>query len=122
MKTVRNEKARRNFSRRERKLRASRPAAPRNEVPCWIVGLAWRSGDGMTSITTISALLGVCLGLTFWVFILVPAALLALAILAGSGATSEAGAFWMIVFDISVITAMQAGYIGGTALFVAVAD
>jgi hypothetical protein len=41
---------------------------------------------------------------------------------AGSGAASEAGAFWMIVLDISVITAMQAGYIGGTAVFVAVAD
>ena len=79
-------------------------------------------GDGMTSITIISALLGVCLGLTFRVFILVPAALSALAILSGSGATSEAGAFWMILFDISVITAMQAGYIGGTALFLAGAD
>jgi hypothetical protein len=67
----------------------------------------------MTSITIISALLGICLGLTFRVFILVPAALLALAILAGNGATSEAGAFWMIVFDISAIAAMQAGYIGG---------
>ena len=97
-------------------------AALRNEIPCWMVELAWRSGDGMTSITIISALLGVCLGLTFRVFILVPAALLALTILSGSGATGEAGAFWMIVFDISVITAMQAGYIGGTALFVAVAD
>jgi hypothetical protein len=48
--------------------------------------------------------------------------LVALTILSGSGATGEAGAFWMIVFDISVITAMQGGYIGGTALFVAVAD
>jgi hypothetical protein len=76
----------------------------------------------MTSITIISALLGVCLGLTFRVFILVPAALLALAILAGSGVASEAGAFWMVVFDISVITAMQTGYIGGTALLVSVAD
>jgi hypothetical protein len=86
----------------------------------WVVMAV--GGDGMTSITIISALLGVCLGLTFRVFILVPAALLTLAILAGSGAASEAGAFWMIVFDISVITAMQTGYIGGTALFVSVAD
>jgi hypothetical protein len=78
--------------------------------------------DGMISITIISALLGVCLGLTFRVFILVPAALSTLAILSGSSATREAGAFWMILFDISVITAMQAGYIGGTALFLAVAD
>jgi hypothetical protein len=76
----------------------------------------------MTSITIISALLGVCLGLTFRVFILIPAALLALATLAGSGAASETGAFWMTVLDISVITAMQGGYIGGAALFVAVAD
>jgi len=47
---------------------------------------------------------------------------LALATLAGSGAASEAGALWMMVLDISVIAAMQAGYIGGSALFVAVVD
>ena len=45
-----------------------------------------------------------------------------IATLAGSGAANEAGAVWMIVLDISVIAAMQAGYIGGSALFVAVAD
>jgi hypothetical protein len=76
----------------------------------------------MTSLTIISAFLGVWLGLTFRVFILVPAAILALATLAGSGAASEAGAMWMIVLDISIIAVMQAGYIGGSALFVAVAD
>jgi hypothetical protein len=76
----------------------------------------------MTSLTIISALLGVSLGLTFRVLILVPAAILALAALAGSGAASEAGALWMMVLDISVIAAMQAGYIGGIALFVAVTD
>jgi len=79
-------------------------------------------GGDMTSLTIISALLGVWLGLTFRVLILVPAAILALATLAGSGAASEAGALWMTVLDISVIAAMQAGYIGGSALFVAVAD
>ena len=72
------------------------------------------SGGGMTSLTIISALLGVSLGLTFRVLILVPAAILALATLAGSGTASEAGALWMMVLDISVIAAMQAGYIGGT--------
>jgi hypothetical protein len=46
----------------------------------------------MTSLTIISALLGGWLGLTFRVFILVPAAILALATLAGSGAANEAGA------------------------------
>jgi hypothetical protein len=76
----------------------------------------------MTSLTIISALLGVWLGMTFRVFILVPAAILALATLVGSGAASEAGALWMVTLDISVIAAMQAGYIGGSALFVAVAD
>jgi hypothetical protein len=76
----------------------------------------------MTSLTIISALLGVWLGLTFRVLILVPAAILALATLAGSGAASDAGASWMMALDISVIAAMQAGYIGGSALFVAVAD
>ena len=48
--------------------------------------------------------------------------ILALATLAGSGAANEAGAVWMIVLDTSIIAAMQAGYIGGSALFVAVAD
>lgn len=76
----------------------------------------------MTSLTIISALLGVWLGLTFRVFILVPAAVLTLATFAGSGVASEAGALWMIALDVSVIAAMQAGYIGGSALFVAVAD
>jgi hypothetical protein len=85
------------------------------------VGMAV-GGRDMTSLTIISALLGIWLGLTFRVLILVPAAILALATLAGSGAASEAGALWMTVLDISVIAAMQAGYIGGSALFVAVAD
>jgi hypothetical protein len=79
-------------------------------------------GADMTSLIIISALLGVWLGLTFRVFVLVPAAILALATLAGSGAASEAGALWMVALDICVIAAMQAGYIGGNALFVAVAD
>jgi hypothetical protein len=114
--------ARRNFFEAKENCPRHVRGRPKDEVPCWIVVLSWRSGDGMTSITIISALLGVCLGLTFRVFILVPAALSALAIVSGSGAASEAGAFWMIVLDISVITAMQAGYIGGTTLFVAVAD
>jgi len=79
-------------------------------------------GADMTSLTIISALLGVWLGLTVRVFILVPAAILALATLAGSGAASDAGAMWMVVLDISIIAAMQAGYLGGSAFFVAVAD
>jgi hypothetical protein len=70
----------------------------------------------MPSLTIISALLGVWLGLTFRVFILVPAAILALATLAGSGAANEAGALWMIALDVSAVAAMQAGYIGGSAL------
>ena len=41
---------------------------------------------------------------------------------AGSGAASDAGAMWIVVLDISVIAAMQAGYLGESALFVAVAD
>jgi hypothetical protein len=76
----------------------------------------------MTSLTIIGTLLGVWLGLTFRVFILVPATILALATVATSGAASEAGAMWMIVLDISIIAAMQAGYIGGSALLVAVVD
>src|SRR6476646_7566475 len=91
-------------------------------APCRAVVSSWQSGDGMTSLTIISTLLGVWLGLTFRVLILVPAAILALATLAGSGAANEAGALWMMVLDISVIAAMQAGYIAGSTLFVAVAD
>jgi hypothetical protein len=79
-------------------------------------------GADMTSLIIISALLGVWLGLTFRVFVLVPAAILALATFAGSGAANEAGALWMVSLDICVIAAMQAGYIGGSALFVAGAD
>ena len=44
--------------------------------------------------------------------------LLVLATLAGSGAPNEA----MLALDVSVVAAMQADYIGGSALFVAVAD
>jgi hypothetical protein len=76
----------------------------------------------MTSLTIIGALLGVWLGLTFRFFILVPAAILTLATLAGSGVASEAGALWMIALDVSVIAALQVGYMGGSALFVAVVD
>jgi hypothetical protein len=78
----------------------------------------------MTSLiiisTSLSALLGVWLGLTFRV--LIPAAILALATLASSGAASEAGALWMVALDIFVIAAMQAGYFGRSVLLVAVAD
>ena len=76
----------------------------------------------MTSLIIISTLLGIWLGLTFPVFVLIPAAILALATLAGSGAASEAGALWTVALDIFVIAAMQAGYFGGSVLFVAVAD
>jgi len=75
----------------------------------------------MTSLTIVSALLGVWLGLTFRVFILVPAAVLAVATIAGSGTANEAGVLWMIALDVSAIAAMQAGYMGGSALFVTVA-
>jgi hypothetical protein len=70
----------------------------------------------MASLAVLSAMFGVLLGLTFRVFSLVPAALLALVGLAGMGAASEAGACWMIVLDIGVITAMQLGYAGGSVV------
>jgi hypothetical protein len=59
---------------------------------------------------------GVLLGLTFRVFILVPAALLVLVGLPSIGAASEAGAVWMIALDIGVIAAMQLGYAGGSVV------
>jgi hypothetical protein len=68
----------------------------------------------MAQLTVLSAMFGVLLGLTFRVFILVPAALLALVGLAGMGAASEAGAMWMIALDIGVIVAMQLGYASGS--------
>ena len=70
----------------------------------------------MAQLTVLSAMFGVLLGLTFRVFILVPAALLALVGLAGMGAASEAGAMWMIALDIGVIAAMQLGYAGGSVV------
>jgi predicted oxidoreductase len=71
-------------------------------------------GADMTSLTIISVLLGVWLGLTFRVL----SSFLRRygATLAGSGAASEVGP---VARDICVIAAMQAGYIGGSALFVA---
>jgi hypothetical protein len=68
----------------------------------------------MASLAVLSAMFGVLLGLTFRVFILIPAALLSLVVLAGLGAASEAGAVWMIALDIGVITAMQLGYASGS--------
>ena len=68
----------------------------------------------MASLAVLSSMFGVLLGLTFRVFILVPAALLALVGLAGMGAASEAGAVWMIALDIGVIVAMQLGYASGS--------
>jgi len=68
----------------------------------------------MAQLAVLSAMFGVLLGLTFRVFILVPAALLALVGLAGMGAASEAGAMWMIALDIGVIVAMQLGYASGS--------
>jgi hypothetical protein len=68
----------------------------------------------MAQLAVLSAMFGVLLGLTFRVFILVPAALLALVGLAGMGAASEAGAVWMIALDIGVIVAMQLGYASGS--------
>lgn len=68
----------------------------------------------MAQLAVLSAMSGVLLGLTFRVFILIPAALLALVGLAGMGAASEAGAIWMIALDIGVIAAMQIGYAGGS--------
>jgi hypothetical protein len=56
----------------------------------------------------------VLLGLTFRVFLLVPAAFLAVVGLAGMGVAGEAGALWMITLDIGVIAAMQLGYAGGS--------
>jgi hypothetical protein len=70
----------------------------------------------MASLAVLSAMFGVLLGLTFRVFILIPAATLALVGLAGIGAASEADACWMIALDIAIITAMQVGYAGGSAV------
>jgi hypothetical protein len=68
----------------------------------------------MVSLAILSAMLGMLLGLTFQVLILIPAAVLTLVGLAGIGAASEAGACWMFVLDIAIIAAMQAGYAVGS--------
>jgi hypothetical protein len=70
----------------------------------------------VASLAVLSTMFGVLLGLTFRVFILVPAALLVLVGLPSIGAASEAGAVWMIALDIGVIAAMQLGYAGGSVV------
>ena len=70
----------------------------------------------MASLAMISTMVGLLLGLTFRVFILIPAAVVALIGLAAIGAASEAGVCWMIAFDVAIITAMEVGYLGGSAV------
>jgi hypothetical protein len=70
----------------------------------------------MASLATISTMVGLLLGLTFRVFILVPAAVLALIGLAITGTASDVGLCWMIAFDVAIITAMEVGYLGGSAV------
>jgi hypothetical protein len=70
---------------------------------------------GLPAVTR-RRMLGVLLGLTFRVFVLIPAAVLVLIGLATIGAGSEADVCWMIAFDVAIITALEAGYFGGSAV------
>jgi hypothetical protein len=70
----------------------------------------------MASLAVISTMVGVLLGLTFRVLALIPVAVLVLIALATIGAGSEAGVCWMIAFDVAIITALEAGYLGGSAV------
>jgi hypothetical protein len=70
----------------------------------------------MASLAVISTMIGVLLGLTFRVFVLIPAAVLVLIGLATIGAGSEVDVCWMIAFDVAIITALETGYLGGSAV------
>jgi len=70
----------------------------------------------MASLAVISTMVGLLLGLTFRVFVLIPAAVLILIGLATIGAGSEVGVCWMIAFDVAIITALEVGYVGGSAV------
>jgi hypothetical protein len=69
----------------------------------------------MILLAIVSILVGALLGLRFRVFILVPAITFALALVIGVGVAREAGIWWIALEMVVVATALQLGYLGGSA-------
>ena len=63
----------------------------------------------------VSILVGTLLGLRFRVFILVPTITFALVFVIGVGVAREAGIWWIALEMVLVATALQLGYLGGSA-------
>jgi hypothetical protein len=70
----------------------------------------------MWTLTTISILVGVVLGLRFNLFILVPTIGLALTMVVVTGMARGDGAWSLVATMIVVTTFLQLGYIGGSGL------
>lgn len=67
-------------------------------------------------LNTIFLLIGVILGLRFKVFILVPAIVLALAVVTVNGAAVQEGAWQLVGTMALVATFLQLGFVGGSVL------
>jgi hypothetical protein len=70
----------------------------------------------LTLITVVAILGGAVLGLRYKVLILAPAITFALVFVAGVGLAREAGIWWIALDMVVVTTALQLGYLGGSAL------
>jgi hypothetical protein len=69
----------------------------------------------MILLAIVSILIGALLGLRFRVFILVPAITFALVLVIGVGVARESGIWWIALEMVVVATALQLGYLGGSA-------
>jgi hypothetical protein len=70
----------------------------------------------MLTLTVVAMLSGAVLGLRYKVLILAPAITFALVFVTGVGLVREAGIWWIALDMVVVTTALQLGYLGGSAL------
>ena len=70
----------------------------------------------MLTLTVVAMLSGAVLGLRYKVLILAPAITFALVFVTGVGFAREAGIWWIALDMVVVTTALQLGYLGGSAL------
>ena len=68
----------------------------------------------MTMLTIVSVLVGALLGIRFKVFILLPAVLLAVAVVTAVGLSRESGVWWIALEIVVIMTALELGYLGGS--------
>ena len=69
----------------------------------------------MLTLTVVAMLSGAVLGLRYKVLILAPAITFALVFVTGVGLAREAGIWWIALDMVVVTTALQLGYLGGSA-------